>query len=102
MTKASLGIILSLAELIRRDTDTVLVDNQITDDFYDAYFDAQDEYEAQTGIYRSVFDVNNHQTTYYDSMWAFALALNASMPRFESELGGLLLRSSYHDEHHTP
>ena len=95
MTVASLGIILSLAELIRKDTDTVLVDNRTTDDFYDAYFDAQDEYKAQTGMSRFVVEPNNHQTTYYDSMWAFALALNASMPRFESELGVSLGDYSY-------
>ena len=95
MTKASLGIILSLAELIRRDTDTVLVDNRTTDDFYDAYFDAQVKYKAQTGMSRFVVEPNNHQTTYYDSMWAFALALNASMPRFESELGVSLDDYSY-------
>ena len=95
MTTASMGIILSLPVLIRRDTNNTLIDNQTTDDFYDTYWNIKTEYEVQTGLHVPVIEINNHQTTYYDSMWAFALALNASIPRFESELGVSLGDYSY-------
>jgi gamma-aminobutyric acid type B receptor len=96
MRTATTGIMLSQVELIRRDTNTLLVDNQTAVDFYNVYSAALDEYAAQTRLESQSFvEIDDHQTVYYDSVWAFALALNASTPRFESELGASLSDYTY-------
>jgi hypothetical protein len=93
---ASIGTMLSLERLIRTNPFDILVDGKDTLNFYELYSFARPEYAKITGFVLPPFqEVDQYQTVYYDSVWAYALALNASIPRFESELGASLSDYTY-------
>ena len=88
MMNATIGIILSEFELVRRDTYTPLVGGSTAEQFYIDYCNA---------LHKPPFlcHLSSHQTNYYDSVWAYALALNASIARLESDLNLSLDSYSY-------
>lgn len=91
MTNATVGTMLSVFEQIREDTNTPIVDNRTTAKFFGDYERLLYEYLEQIGLSsiigrRALNELNSHQSGYYDSVWALALALNASIPRLENEL----------------
>lgn len=100
MANATLGVMLSVFELVRKDTNKKLIDNRTTGDFFTAYRPSLCEYVDQIGGDPSIKrrgqrQLNSHQTGYYDSVWALALGLNASIPRLENELNMSLSDYTY-------
>lgn len=99
MREAVRGILLTRFDLIRQDKDTVLVNGMNCKQFADEYRTELEEYKQQLNLSRVV--ETEHQSTYYDSVWALALALNASIPRLENELNASLDNYSYHQSYAT-
>lgn len=93
MRKAINGSILNNFQFARSDWDAVLVSNRTYTQFVDEYQVALQEYMDQLGL-ASVVETE-HQNDYYDSVWALALALNASVPRLRDELNSSLSNYSY-------
>lgn len=99
MRQALSGNLLSLLQLTRRDKDTVLVNDRNFTQF-------EAEYQSALKDYMDVLDIDSvvdtqHYTGYYDSTWAFALALNASEPRLRSEFNTSLSDYSFGYPEHT-
>ena len=96
--KAIVGNVLGSFVSNRRDTESILVNGATYNDFYWNYLYTLYEYVNENGQYyyynnNSFFpaqDLEHYQSTFYDSVWALALALNSSIPRLDSELGASL------------
>ena len=85
MQQAIVGVILNLIQLTRPDVNTILVNNMSYDSFNESYTEALEAYRLELGLNKSEIVDTEHQSGYYDSTWALALSLNASMPRLEAE-----------------
>lgn len=83
MRQARVGIILNLIQLTRPDRNTTLVSNMTYEDFNESYVKELEAYKLELGEQNVV--ATEHQSGYYDSTWALALSLNASIPRLEAE-----------------
>lgn len=90
MRKAVNGSILNHFRLAQSDQDAVLV-SDVT------YAELSEEYNATRHMYIDDLRLDpgrvvqtEHNNTYYDSVWALAMALNASIPRLQRELNASL------------
>lgn len=84
MQRATVGIILNLVRLTRKDQNKTLESGMNYTQFYE-------DYQATLELYKQELNLSNvvateHQSGYYDSTWALALSLDASIPRLEAEL----------------
>jgi hypothetical protein len=85
MKQAIVGIILNLILLVRPDKNTILVNNMTYSNFSVSYSEAFEEYKLELNVTDMEISSTEHQTGYYDSTWALALSLDASIPRLEAE-----------------
>ncbi len=93
MRVATRGIMLSQFELIREDEDTILVNDMNYRQFAEEYSIELERYKQQLNL--SSIVQTEHQSGYYDSVWAFTLAMNASIPRLKNELNTSLENYGY-------
>lgn len=85
MQRAIVGVILNLIQLTRLDTSTIVVSNISYVSFNKSYTEVLEAYRLELGLNRTEIVDTEHQSGYYDSTWALALSLNASIPRLEAE-----------------
>lgn len=88
MKQAIVGIILNTVQLTRTDRTTMLVSNTDYLNFAESYNIALEDYKNELNLSKVVD--TEHQSGYYDSTWAFALSLDAAIPRLEERFNGSL------------
>lgn len=88
MEEAIEGNVLSQFELIRTHIETTLINNMNYTQFDESYREQLKEYKEELNL-TSVVDTFHH-SGYYDSVWAFALALNTSIPHLDAKLNATL------------
>ena len=89
MLTATNGSILAVNELIRQD-DMILVSNVTADQYLQDYQEALREFMEEMNYTDDDLVNTQYQNSYYDAVWAMAVALNASIPRISSELNASL------------
>lgn len=99
MQQAVLGIILNLIQLTRQDKNTILVNQMDYTQFHAEYVEALEASMTENRV-SEVVDTE-HESGYYDSVWALALSFNASIPRLQNDFNTSLGDYRYSFPAHT-
>ena len=84
MRSALEGVFLIQYQLSINDSNKVIVSGQIYSEYYDDYIERLSHFAAQ---YNTSLNPNRYSNALHDSVWATAIALNASLQTLGGKIG---------------